>query len=47
MPPLRLKRYLITGLLTFLPLWVTVLADIGITLLVTLNGMRAMRFQPA
>ena len=25
MPPLRLKRYLITGLLTFLPLWVTVL----------------------
>ena len=25
MPPLRLKRYLITGLLTFLPLWVTLL----------------------
>lgn len=25
MPPLRVKRYLITGLLTFLPLWVTVL----------------------
>lgn len=25
MPPLRLKRYLITGLLTFLPLWVTIL----------------------
>ena len=23
MPPLRLKRYLITGLLTFMPLWVT------------------------
>jgi uncharacterized membrane protein len=23
MPPLRLKRYLITGLLTFIPLWVT------------------------
>ena len=25
MPPLRVKRYLITGLFTFLPLWVTVL----------------------
>ncbi|BFI95669.1 MAG: DUF502 domain-containing protein [Rhodanobacter sp.] len=25
MPPLRVKRYLITGLLTFLPLWVTLL----------------------
>ena len=23
MPPLRLKRYLLTGLLTFIPLWVT------------------------
>lgn len=38
MPPLRLKRYLITGLLTFIPLWVTwavfkfvlgLLADLG------------------
>jgi uncharacterized membrane protein len=25
MPPLRLKRYIITGLLTFMPLWVTFL----------------------
>ena len=23
MPPLRVKRYLLTGLLTFIPLWVT------------------------
>ena len=29
------------------PLWVAVLADIGITLIVTLNGMRAIGFQPA
>lgn len=37
----------VLALLGLTPLWVAVLADIGITLLVTLNGMRAMRFQPA
>ena len=47
MPPLRLKRYLLTGLLTFIPLWVTwlvfkfvlgVLADIGAPLVDALLG---------
>lgn len=47
MPSLRVKRYLITGLLTFLPLWVTVLvfkfvlgllADIGGPLVAGLVG---------
>lgn len=28
------------------PLWVAVLADIGISLIVTLNGTRALRFEP-
>jgi len=32
------------ALLGLTPLWMAVLADIGITLLVTLNGLRAMRF---
>ena len=45
MPPLRLKRYLLTGLLTFIPLWVTwlvfkfvlgVLAGIGAPLVAAL-----------
>jgi Cd2+/Zn2+-exporting ATPase len=35
------------ALLGLTPLWVAVLADIGISLLVTLNGMRALRFEPA
>lgn len=49
MPPLRLKRYLLTGLLTFIPLWVTwlvfkfvlsVLAGIGAPLVAALlNGL--------
>ncbi len=37
----------VLALLGLTPLWVAVLGDIGITLVVTLNGMRAMRFQPA
>jgi uncharacterized membrane protein len=49
MPPLRVKRYLLTGLLTFIPLWVTwlvfkfvlgMLAGIGAPLVVALlNGL--------
>ncbi len=35
------------ALLGLTPLWVAVLADIGISLIVTLNGMRALRFEPA
>jgi uncharacterized membrane protein len=51
MPPLRLKRYLLTGLLTFIPLWVTwlvfkfvlgVLADIGAPLVAALLGALAL-----
>jgi len=47
MPPLRIKRYLITGLLTFIPLWVTwlvfkfvlgMLAGIGAPLVGALIG---------
>jgi uncharacterized membrane protein len=47
MPPLRVKRYLLTGLLTFIPLWVTwlvfkfvlgVLAGIGAPLVAALLG---------
>jgi uncharacterized membrane protein len=47
MRPLRVKRYLLTGLLTFIPLWVTwlvfkfvfgLLADIGAPLVATLIG---------
>ncbi|MFC5740607.1 DUF502 domain-containing protein [Dyella tabacisoli] len=47
MPPLRIKRYLITGLLTFIPLWVTwlvfkfvlgMLAGIGAPLVAALVG---------
>jgi Cation transport ATPase len=34
----------ILAMLGLTPLWVAVLADIGVTLLVTLNGMRAMHF---
>ena len=29
----------------FAPLWLAVLADMGVSLLVTLNGLRAMRFR--
>ena len=51
MPPLRLKRYLLTGLLTFLPLWVTILvfkfvlsllAGIGAPLVTALVGALAL-----
>jgi len=51
MPPLRLKRYLLTGLLTFIPLWVTwlvfkfvlgLLAGIGAPLVGALLGMLAL-----
>lgn len=47
MPPLRVKRYLITGLLTFMPLWVTwlvfkfivgFLADLGAPLVAAFVG---------
>ncbi|HUH30907.1 MAG TPA: DUF502 domain-containing protein [Rhodanobacter sp.] len=51
MRPLRLKRYLLTGLLTFIPLWVTwlvfkfvlgLLADIGAPLVAALLGALAL-----
>ena len=51
MPPLRLKRYLLTGLLTFLPLWVTwtvfklvlgILAGIGAPLVIALLDALAL-----
>ena len=51
MPPLRLKRYLLTGLLTFIPLWVTwlvfkfvlgMLAGIGAPLVNTLLDVLAL-----
>jgi len=35
----------IIALLGYAPLWLAVLADMGVSLLVTLNGLRAMRFQ--
>jgi uncharacterized membrane protein len=51
MPPLRLRRYLFTGLLTFIPLWVTwavfklvlgMLAGIGAPLVTALLGALAL-----
>jgi uncharacterized membrane protein len=51
MPPLRIKRYLLTGLLTFIPLWVTwavfkfvlgLLAGIGAPLVTALVGALAL-----
>ncbi|MEO8809580.1 MAG: DUF502 domain-containing protein [Rhodanobacter sp.] len=51
MPPLRLKRYLLTGLLTFIPLWVTwmvfkfvlgMLAGIGAPLVAALLSALAL-----
>ncbi len=51
MPPLRIKRYLLTGLLTFIPLWVTwlvfkfvlgMLAGIGAPLVDTLLRVLAL-----
>jgi len=51
MPPLRIKRYLLTGLLTFIPLWVTwavfkfvlgLLAGIGAPLVAALLGAIAL-----
>lgn len=51
MPPLRLKRYLLTGLLTFIPLWVTwlvfnfvlgVLAGIGAPMVAALLNALAL-----
>jgi uncharacterized membrane protein len=51
MPPLRLKRYLLTGLLTFIPLWVTwlvfkfvlgMLAGIGAPLVAALLNALAL-----
>ncbi len=51
MPPLRVKRYLITGLLTFIPLWVTwlvfkfvlnLLAGMGAPMVTALLGALAL-----
>ncbi len=36
----------VLALLGLTPLWVAVLADIGISLIVTFNGMRALQFEP-
>jgi Zn2+/Cd2+-exporting ATPase len=35
----------VIALLGYAPLWLAVLADMGVSLLVTLNGLRAMRFR--
>jgi Cd2+/Zn2+-exporting ATPase len=35
----------VAALLGYAPLWLAVLADMGVSLLVTLNGLRAMRFK--
>ena len=35
----------VVALLGYAPLWMAVLADMGVSLLVTLNGLRAMRFK--
>ena len=35
----------VIALLGYAPLWMAVLADMGVSLLVTLNGLRAMRFK--
>jgi len=35
----------VAALFGYAPLWVAVLADMGVSLLVTLNGLRAMRFK--
>jgi len=35
----------VLALLGYAPLWLAVLADMGVSLLVTLNGLRAMRFK--
>src|SRR5690606_1989032 len=36
----------VLALMGLTPLWVAVLADIGISLIVTFNGMRALQFEP-
>jgi Cd2+/Zn2+-exporting ATPase len=35
----------VAALFGYAPLWVAVLADMGVSLMVTLNGLRAMRFK--
>ena len=35
----------VIAFLGYAPLWLAVLADMGVSLLVTLNGLRAMRFK--
>jgi Cd2+/Zn2+-exporting ATPase len=43
-----LASKLLVGVIAFLgyaPLWLAVLADMGVSLIVTLNGLRAMRFK--
>ena len=37
----------ILAIMGLTPLWVAVLADIGVSLLVTLNGLRATQFEKA
>ncbi len=36
----------VIALLGYAPLWLAVLADMGVSLLVTANGLRALRFEP-
>jgi Cd2+/Zn2+-exporting ATPase len=35
----------VIAFLGYAPLWLAVMADMGVSLLVTLNGLRAMRFR--
>jgi Cd2+/Zn2+-exporting ATPase len=37
--------FVVLALLGFASLWLAVLADMGVSLLVTMNGMRAVRFE--
>jgi Cd2+/Zn2+-exporting ATPase len=37
---------MVIAFLGYAPLWMAVMADMGVSLLVTLNGLRAMRFSP-
>jgi Zn2+/Cd2+-exporting ATPase len=39
--------FVILALSGITSLWLAVLADMGVSLLVTLNGMRALRFSPS
>jgi Cd2+/Zn2+-exporting ATPase len=39
--------FVLLALLGIASLWLAILADVGVLLLVTLNGMRPLRYQPA